>query len=513
MIKNKLNKEKTTKILNVMLVIFLIIQPIFDLKPFYNSISTLIRVVAVFTLFLIHFIIDENKKKWYLLLYPIIVFIYFIFHHINATNFKSLVPGNFNYSITKEALYFVKMITPFELIYVLFKAKLSKDQTLKIIKCIVLIMSLTIIITNICGISYGSYSEERIKGNFFQWFSNKNQYTYQDLASKGLFKYANQIGAVLVMFLPFLLINANGSEKHKDNVVIIMINIFALFILGTKVATFGIAIDFLFVMCIKVFEQILNKEKGNTKIKLDIALVVPVIFYLLILPISPTINRELERKRVIETYSNAVIISNDVQEDITIQEMRQEDVNIVETGKQTLKIDETEKRKKEIEEMAKTKNLPEQFFKVNYPYDYDIEFWEDLIQKDIAQVTNYRFIETEMIKRVISINNNKMDMWLGITNTRLQDVFNIERDFLVQYYALGMIGLILVSVPYFIMIGYYLHRIIKSKFKSFSNINATAFMSILMLFGVSYYSGNLLNSLSFTIYFPMLFYILSIEAE
>lgn len=511
MLKNSINREKIKKELNTVLIIFLIVQPIFDLRIFYNSISTLIRVIVVLFLFFIYFILDENQKKWYLLLYPIILSVYFIFHHINAMNFKSLVPGNFNYTITKEALYFVKMVTPFSLIYVLYRAKLSKEHILKIIKCITFIISLTIIITNIFGISYGSYSDEKIKGNFSQWINNKNNYTYQDLASKGLFKYANQIGAVLVMFLPLLLINSRISESHKENVAIIMINIFALLMLGTKVATFGTGIVLLYVMCIRVFNKLLNKE--NKKINLDAALIIPIMFYLVLLPICPTISREMERKHVIETYSKAIIINNSEQEEKTAQETGIEDVDIVETEEQSLKTHETEIRKKGIEEMAKAKNLPEQFFRFNYPYEYDIEFWEDLIQRDISQITNYRFIETEMIKRVISINNNKMDMWFGITNIRLQNVFNIERDFIVQYYALGALGLIIILIPYFIIICRYIYRILRNKFKYFSEINAVSFISILMIFGISYYSGNLLNSLSFTIYFTILFYLMSMDIE
>jgi len=109
-------KINSLKKADIFLIIFLIIQPIFDLKIFYNSISTLIRVVIILGFFSYYFLTNKNNKKYYLLIYPLLVFVYFIFHHINAMNFNSLVPGNFNYSIIKEGLYFVKMLCPFLLI-------------------------------------------------------------------------------------------------------------------------------------------------------------------------------------------------------------------------------------------------------------------------------------------------------------------------------------------------------------------------------------------------------------
>ena len=121
---------KLNNLMNKLLIIFLIIQPIFDLKIFYNSISTLIRVIIIFALFSYYFFTSKNKKKYWLLIYPCLLGVYFIFHHFNALSFTSLVPGNFNYSIVKEFLYFVKMASPFLLIYSLYKADLSIELRL-----------------------------------------------------------------------------------------------------------------------------------------------------------------------------------------------------------------------------------------------------------------------------------------------------------------------------------------------------------------------------------------------
>ena len=86
--------------------------------------------------------------------------------------------------------------------------------------------------------------------------------------------------------------------------------------------------------------------------------------------------------------------------------------------------------------IEENKQLNKQFLFENYPYKCDPEFWYSLLQNDISLTTDYRYIELSMIRRVVELSNNPMDKWFGITNTRLQNIFNIEKDFVVQYYAL-----------------------------------------------------------------------------
>ena len=107
-----------------------------------------------------------------------------------------------------------------------------------------------------------------------------------------------------------------------------------------------------------------------------------------------------------------------------------------------------------------------------------------------------------------SINNNKYDKLFGITYTRVQNIFNIEKDFIMQYYSLGIIGIIIFILPYFIILGYCIIKILLNKFKKNNLYLLLSIIIIFMLFAISYYSGNLLNSLSFTIYFTIPFAIM-----
>ena len=436
-----MKKLNLNSLMHKILIVFLIIQPIFDIKFFYNSISTLIRVIVIFTLFFYYFFTSKNKHKFWILIYPALLGIYFIFHHINALNFYSLVPGNFDYSIIEEALYFVKMLSPFMLIYCIYKASLTKDTIISIMKYLVLIISLIIIISNLFVFSYGSYSDAIIKANFLEWFNPNSDYSYRDLASKGLFEFGNQIAAILIMFLPFMIYSALDKSKFM-NWLIVVLNAFSLFLLCTRVSVLGVFIVFAYTIFTCCFINFIRKQHFGFKCYIPI--IVILLVYSLLLPINPMFNRLAERETVIETFKeeneepnnlvdNSVpdrnIINNEIPsiKQAISNDNTNNEMPIVDTSNYMIQY---------IEDNYESKQLHEQFLLENYPYKYDPEFWYNFLQQDISLTTDYRYIETSMVKRVVEINNNPLDKWLGITNTRLQNIFNIEQDFVVQYYAL-----------------------------------------------------------------------------
>lgn len=436
-----MKKLNLNSLMHKILIVFLIIQPIFDIKFFYNSISTLIRVIVIFTLFFYYFFTSKNKHKFWILIYPALLGIYFIFHHINALNFYSLVPGNFDYSIIEEALYFVKMLSPFMLIYCIYKASLTKDTIISIMKYLVLIISLVIIISNLFVFSYGSYSDAIIKANFLEWFNPNSDYSYRDLASKGLFEFGNQIAAILIMFLPFMIYSALDKSKFM-NWLIVVLNAFSLFLLCTRVSVLGVFIVFAYTIFTCCFINFIRKQHFGFKCYIPI--IVILLVYSLLLPINPMFNRLAERETVIETFKEESeepnnLVDNSVPDRNIIN-------NEIPSIKQAISNDNTNNEMpivdtsnymiQYIEDNYESKQLHEQFLLENYPYKYDPEFWYNFLQKDISLTTDYRYIETSMVKRVVEINNNPFDKWLGITNTRLQNIFNIEQDFVVQYYAL-----------------------------------------------------------------------------
>lgn len=507
--------KKIDNIINKIFIAFLLVQPIFDVKIFYNSISTLIRVIIIFAIFMYYFFNSKNKYKYLLFIYPCLIGIYFVFHHINALNFKSVVPGNFSYSMLKEALYFVKMISPFLLIYSLHKAKFSYDTIINIMKTLVLTISIIIVFSNLFVFSYGSYSDAIIEANFFEWFNTNSTYSYQDLASKGLFEYANQISAILIIFLPFVIYSAiNG--KNFSNWITLCLNIFALILLCTRVSVLGIFIVLVYTVFAFCFVSFIQQKPLMLKRYVPIG--VTLLVCCLLLPVNPMFGRLQERATVAETYNSNIENNTDEslltqgpadQSTIPEEELSTEDSSLEKTPSSDTTQPTSNDMIKFILENYECKQLHEQFLFECYPYQYDPEFWYNFLHNDIWQLTDYRYIETSMIKRVIEINNNSLDKYLGITNTRLQNIFNIERDFVVQYYSLGIIGFMLVFAPYFAILLVFAYKVIRTKFKELNVVNLLASITIIFVFAISYFSGNLLNSLSFTIYFALCFKLLS----
>ncbi|MDD4718578.1 MAG: O-antigen ligase family protein [Bacilli bacterium] len=468
----KINEEKIKNLL----LLFMITYPIFDTRYFYNSITTLIRIIVIFIIFFSVIIANKESRKnlkW-LTFYYILVIIYTLLHHLNALNFNSLVPGNFNYSLFKESLQILKLTTPVIFLYTLYYIKLTKEDYYKVIKSWIIIISGSIILLNVLKLSYGSYNDEIILGNIFIWFTN-HKFVYSELASKGLFMYANQISMILLLLLVNTYYIYLKKQKKQDLLLITMILISAL-MLGTRVSSYGTIIVFFMLFLLYVFFSIEKKEFDLNK-KIIINSLVITIIYILLLPISPANNR-------LNTYNN-------ISDKLTSNKQLELVANNLNPS--LIEVDKIEYISNNYEE----KRIHEKFILESYPYQYDPDFWYDILQLPVNQRIDYRFLEISMVKRVIEINNNPSDKLFGITNTRIQNIFNIERDFVLQYYAFGITGLVL-------FLGLYIFLLVivfKKWVTNFNYFNSIGLIIILLYLLASYVSGNIINHLSTNLIF------------
>ena len=133
-----------------------------------------------------------------------------------------------------------------------------------------------------------------------------------------------------------------------------------------------------------------------------------------------------------------------------------------------------------------------------YPYDQDQEFWDNLVNSNI-DFKDSRLIELKIAQRLVELSDNKLYKFVGIGYYKIISVCNIERDYVMQYYSVGILGLV-------IFIGFYFIIYIKMLFKLFINLDKKFnYLNIMLLSGiginliVAYLSGNILNALSSTI--------------
>lgn len=512
----EINNSKIDKIKYYLLISFIVIQPLLDTYYLYTdkvvnmfgfSPSTIIRVGITFVLVLLTLWTLRNKKSWMFIIgYCVLVAIYGIAHLMNANQFQSVVPGNFGYSLVSELLYLVRLMIPLCILFITFNTKISVKDFENAIKIILILIAGTIVITNIFKVSMNSYTNEIIKDNIFGWFTGAyDVYNYSSLASKGIFNFANQIAALLVLLLPIMLVIYIRTNTIS-NLVTILLTVTAMVMLGTKVALFGAVIDvFVFIAAI-AFIRVFKKENLMTYQNYIMLGTVMMLLGVLFTK-APALNRELVSHYVRENNSKVEIIGVEDASDKKDEETKdkkdeetKENEPIVEEHI-VIQPDKNDKSSmiEYIEKNYKNLMVGEHFITKSYPYQYDPEFWVDIVNLPVYERLNWRNIEQKMLQRVMDINDNPMDKYLGLTFTRTQNIYNLERDFISQYYSIGILGVLLFIGPY-VLISLFCLAMIFIKFKErFTLFNSISCFAVLFALGVSYYSGNVLDSLTVTI--------------
>lgn len=508
------------EIIEKFLLIFLIIQPLLDFYFLYDeskfsflvfSIPTIFRIIGVGILgclFLI--VINKRKELKYYIIYLLLVSIYFILHHYNALNFTDLYGSyDFGYTLTGELFYIIRMLLPLAMIIISMHYDFDDNRIKKLVSWLIFIICGFIFVTNILEISLGSYSKEVIKGNIFCWFtSDKCGLNYLDLASKAFFNDPNRLSALLVLISPLMFYSFIKKANIKTLLLIILMFL-GMFMLGTKVSTYGFLMILIFSLIGYLFFTLIKKELLYSS-KIGLFLIGLLAITIFVLPYSPAINRNLVDNTLITDHNsntdgtlNKEQISMAKLNEAIKEEYLKENTDTSITYKEML--ESLSKKAQEkllfsfIEENYQEYRINPQFIIDSYPYQIDPIFWYDIMNLDLETRLDFRYIEEAMLKRVKEINANPLDDYLGITFTRMGNIFDLERDFLSHYYTLGIIGLILLLLPYLIIV---LICGIKMLINYKTKINLKNYF-LLMGIGISlfaaFYSGNVMDGLIVTL--------------
>lgn len=472
------NTDKIYNAYNVLLIILLIIQPILELVWFNNgtigeiagfTIPTIIRFGLVGIIGCMSIVVVKFNKKHLLLAgYGVLVILYIILHHIFSADFRSFVPGDFDYNLLKEIFYILRMLVPIVVIYFVYNSKITEDIMKKIVLWISGFVTIIVVVTNILKVSLGSYSDKKILGNIFDWFLHQGKYTFNDLASKGFF-YWSIFSTVLILIYPFL-IYLYLKEKKQRYLILIILQGLALYMFGTKVTTFSVVIELVLMLLVYLFCILLKRESGFAK-KQVVSLFIVIVIGVVILPYTPSVSRisfDEEYKKSIDEEEGEWSFSGDFE--------------------------------KYLDENYMYLSVKEEFMLDSYNYKYDLEFWNDLLNElGPSERMQNRIIEQRMLERVKEINNDKMDAYFGLGYTRTSNIYNLERDFLYQYYSMGIFGVILFLGPY-IAILLLVMGLMLLKFKNNFNVeNCALVLGLGLSMCGAYYSGNVMESLGITI--------------
>ena len=377
----------------------------------------------------------------------------------------------------------------------------------KILVIVATIISLVIIITNLFKISFASYSitddNTMISYNVIDWFTSKN-IPYRESLSKGFFVSANQIGALLVVLLP-IVVYFMFKENKPHLYFVFFIQIVAMTIVGTRVASLGWILASVTMLAIYIILAFMKKVKKTT-LQMICSIIVILEAGVLLYLNSPAHNRdfaetyegiyeeEITEKEDAGEYIALEVFNNMLNDETLLGEYVGD--NISNKG---LKHDAMCKY---ISETHKYHYVTAKYVNNIYPYEDDPEFWLNIFETPISVKGDNRARQVEIVQR-IKVNNNNylLDTLLGMGATPMNSRgYMIENDLISHYYNLGIVGIIIFVSPF---ISCLIYVIVKNRKKltNLLNLEFLAYtLSLCMAYFVGYFAGHVLDEYIVTIF-------------
>ena len=428
----EINNTKIKKIL----MVFLIIQPLLDLSCFYSnqvislfkfSPSTIIRMIMIVVMFtLVYFNKKHDKQEKLLYVYFAISCLYFIFHHLNSLNFSANITSTLNYSFAVEIFYFIRMLMPILLIYVVMNVGITRNDIKKIVYSVVLIYSSVIILSSLFKFGIASYGGGSIKYSILDWFKYDSILVNQ-FATQGLFEGANRLGVLLSALFPITNFFYFIDKKNKD-IVVIALQIIALLIIGTKVATYTwIMVCIIMIVLYLLFSSLKIKLKFNLK---------KLILYILVIFLCA----------ILMSYS-PVLTSKQYSSDKSSAINEEEKSHYYDKVEMASKL-EGEEKIDALSEIIKNDTgylwIHKIYILTLYNYKLDPDFWLEYMKNPFNVRHNDRITQSKIIQRIIDLNENPLDYFFGIGYSRFRSSkIYLERDYVMQSYSMGIIGCVL----------------------------------------------------------------------
>lgn len=494
MLKNK--KEIINKMFIIALSIFVLMQPFLELmffhKPNYPKayglkLATFIRII-IFGIVVVLFLLTnqlEKKHIKYWMVYIGLICIYLIGNRINSKRFYSFNPTGFNYSFKGEIFYLIRMLIPIITIFMIYYSNISKKQMNNIIIGVSLLISLNVILSNIFKLGYPTYSHGKIEYTIFDWFSGKADMEPYLLSTRGFF-HDPILSIALVSTLPYL-IYLYIKDRKPYKAVIFILSIIALVMMGTYASTFSTIIVLSIMLLVFVakllMERLIIKNKKysnkNTYITVSVLTVLMILNAILVVKSPALLKKSFDREQM------------QLAEKEYMREGNKEKIDEEKVFAMT-----REEQIKFFEERYKEVGFNPDFIHTFYSFKYDPEFWIDQMKKRSFEARrDQRSVEKDMFERVSKVSNNKGDIIFGMGFSRASNVFTLERDFLYQYYSVGIFGTILILGPYIAMLFAGIILILKQGITNFSvKTNALVLSSGLTLC-LAGYSGNTVENL------------------
>ena len=518
-------KQKKFDMLNKLLLIFLSIQPLFDiymaivgerLDIFGICIVTIIRitfVVAMFGRVIFHQVRNKvHIKLVYLILgYLTAVLVYGVVHHFNIVYSNGYYITEGIYNVITEIMYVKRLVVPVLLMYSVI---ITKPDIVKLGKMLVVVaasVSLIIITTNLFEVSFASYSQtggnDMISYNVIDWVA-KDNISYRESLSKGLFVSANQIGALLVVLFPIVIYHMIKENKPYLYVTFFA-QIVAMTLIGTRVASLGwmlvcIAMAFIYLILM------ITKKVGKISLISLCVIIFSIASGVLLYFNSPARNRDFAESYD-GMYEEELNIKEETGEYIALEafsSMLEDKTKLIQYvgDNASEKGLEYDAMCKYISETHKYHYITSKYINDIYPYQDDPKFWLEIFAAPMSIKADNRGRQIEIVKRIKENNENLLlDTLFGMGATPMNSRgYMIENDLVSHYYNLGVVGTIIFVVPFAFCFIYVLLKLRNSILKLFNIKLLVYVLSICMAYFIGYFAGHVLDEYIVTIFLAVI---------
>ncbi|QEU47184.1 hypothetical protein FMM01_07690 [Schleiferilactobacillus harbinensis] len=479
------------KILHWALIAYILIQPFMEIIYFYQgrlatlgpvTIPTFVRVLWTLAMVLL-FLWMERKDKfgWGLFAYGVLVVGYLGLHVFLTRHALAGVTDGFHYSISTELGYVIRVLFPILILIISYRVPVY-EKTMEWITWVVgLLFSGTIVLSNLLEIAVASYNKaESIQGNIFDWFNAVNPLGYTRLASDGFFLFANTTSAILALFsvlMIYYLINQPRWWKY----CFVAVQLLASLMIGTRTAIIGFLASLILVTGAALFFDKLHFRKQDAGLLSFVTISMLVFGFLY--PYSPAVARGG---------------SNTAAETRTTTQRKSQNP-VMNQIKRAIKDDPQDAQRLQHNFVATQLNIVTTYGNVvsaTNPWEHYPADWFQLMNWPGGQQINYRQVEKFNVNIIAREMSKPIRLLFGISYTRMTYfIFNYERDFLNQFYTLGILGLLIFQLPFIIACLWLAWRFFRTP-GQFNFLNFSYLLGMALFFASAFMTGNVIDSLT-----------------
>lgn len=421
-----------------LLYLFLLMHPIMDLLTALMtrfeigiiSIGVIIRGLFLLFMIMYLFFFNSSKYKKKSIKYLLILFIFCILYFITK---KELIV-NISFFLTELIYMFKYMYFPIIFICLMNffdQYKIDRKKIINIFIINLIIYAILIIIPFLTNTGFNSYAKNRGIGVVGWFFS------------------ANEIGAILTIIFPLLFLYINKNVKLSI-VISLIIVLFSVMLIGTKVAFFGC----IGAIVVTLIYYLINFKKYK---KMHFILTILLLIFMFLisskLPVMKNINNRINQ------YNSAnITITQESDQSSIEKENTQEEKQKIKTSPKVI-LSSRDKLLTRIYNIYENSDLTEKLFGVGF--------------------SNRTTIDNPRIEKII-----EMDFF----------------DIVLRY---GIIGLIIYSIPFIITAIFIIKYLISNKFKMTLEQYLFGY-SILIGFASGFIAGHVFSSPPVSIYIALL---------